>query len=54
VIFGDLNEEKLVEFSEKNNVEMGNLKTAIDILMRDDVIELKNGYYNVKRTKAFS
>ncbi len=53
VVFGDLNEEKLAEFSEKNNIEMGNLKTAIDILTRDGVIELKNGYYNVKRTKAF-
>ncbi|HPT53931.1 MAG TPA: NYN domain-containing protein [Fervidobacterium sp.] len=53
VIFGDLNEANLGEFSKKNDIVQSDLKMAIDILVRDGVIELNDGYYNVKRSKAF-
>ncbi|MEN3042544.1 MAG: NYN domain-containing protein [Fervidobacterium sp.] len=53
IIFENLNESTLPDFIKSNNFELSDVKTAIDSLLSDNVIKIRDGIYEVNRTKAF-
>ncbi|ODN31470.1 NYN domain-containing protein [Fervidobacterium thailandense] len=52
-IFGMLSEENLPVLSKAHHVSLSDLKTALEILVHDGILEKQDNTYNVVRNKAF-
>lgn len=52
-IFGTLTDESLSVLSKANHVNLSDLKTALEILLHDGILEKQDNTYSVIRNKAF-
>ncbi|WP_448375125.1 NYN domain-containing protein [Fervidobacterium sp.] len=53
VLYESLKQESLPEFAENNKIPITDLKTAMDLLIHDEVIRQSDRYYELNRNKAF-
>ena len=53
VLYGSLKQENLPDFAESNKIPISDLKTAMEILIHDEVLKQSDGYFELNRNKAF-
>ncbi len=53
IIFENLREENLFEFAQSHNFDISDVKTAVDSLIHDNVVYIKDRAFEINRSKSF-